>query len=205
MKRIILLLAIIGSIIIVPNAASAQSAADILSKLGTVANNVLGSGKITIADLEGNWTYVEPAVEFKSDNLLKKAGGSVASTTIVDKLRPYYSTVGLDNMTLAVDSAATFKMALKKISFSGEITQGENDGEFVFNFKAIGKISAGSLNAYISKTATGQIKITFDVSKLISLVNTIASVTGNSSMKSVSSILNSYDGLTAGFVLKKVR
>lgn len=205
MKRIILLLAIIGSIIIVPNAASAQSAADILSKLGTVANNVLGSGKITIADLEGNWTYVEPAVEFKSDNLLKKAGGSVASTTIVDKLRPYYSTVGLDNMTLAVDSASTFKMALKKISFSGEITQGENDGEFVFNFKAIGKISAGSLNAYISKTATGQIKITFDVSKLISLVNTIASVTGNSSMKSVSSILNSYDGLTAGFVLKKVR
>lgn len=205
MKRIILLLAIIGSIIIVPNAASAQSAADILSKLGTVANNVLGSGKITIADLEGNWTYVEPAVEFKSDNLLKKAGGSVASTTIVDKLRPYYSTVGLDNMTLAVDSAATFKMALKKISFSGEITQGENDGEFVFNFKAIGKISAGSLNAYISKTATGQIKITFDVSKLISLVNTIASVTGNSSMKSVSSILNSYDGLTAGFVLKKVK
>ncbi|MDE6093990.1 MAG: DUF4923 family protein [Muribaculaceae bacterium] len=205
MKQLILLFAIISAIIITPNTASAQSVSDILSKLGTVANNVLGSGKVTIADLEGNWTYVEPAVEFKSDNLLKKAGGSVASTTIVDKLRPYYSTVGLDNMTLAVDSAATFKMALKKISFSGEIVRGENDGEFVFKFKAIGKISAGSLNAYISKTATGQIKITFDVSKLISLVNTIASVTGNSSMKSVSSILNSYDGLTAGFVLKKIK
>ncbi|MDE6164144.1 MAG: DUF4923 family protein [Muribaculaceae bacterium] len=205
MKQLILLFAIISAIIITPNTASAQSVSDILSKLGTVANNVLGSGKVTIADLEGNGTYVEPAVEFKSDNLLKKAGGSVASTTIVDKLRPYYSTVGLDNMTLAVDSAATFKMALKKISFSGEIVRGENDGEFVFKFKAIGKISAGSLNAYISKTATGQIKVTFDVSKLISLVNTIASVTGNSSMKSVSSILNSYDGLTAGFVLKKVR
>lgn len=205
MKQLILLFAIISAIIITPNTASAQSVSDILSKLGTVANNVLGSGKITIDDLEGNWTYVEPAVEFKSDNLLKKAGGSVASTTIVDKLRPYYSTVGLDNMTLAVDSAATFKMALKKISFSGEIVRGENDGEFVFKFKAIGKISAGSLNAYISKTATGQIKVTFDVSKLISLVNTIASVTGNSSMKSVSSILNSYDGLTAGFVLKKIK
>ena len=205
MKQLILLFAIISAIIITPNTASAQSVSDILSKLGTVANNVLGSGKVTIADLEGNWTYVEPAVEFKSDNLLKKAGGSVASTTIVDKLRPYYSTVGLDNMTLAVDSAATFKMALKKISFSGEIVRGENDGEFVFKFKAIGKISAGSLNAYISKTATGQIKVTFDVYIIISLLNTIASVTGNSSMKSVSSILNSYDGLTAGFVLKKIK
>ncbi|MDE5934938.1 MAG: DUF4923 family protein, partial [Muribaculaceae bacterium] len=71
MKQLILLFAIISAIIITPNTASAQSVSDILSKLGTVANNVLGSGKVTIADLEGNWTYVEPAVEFKSDNLLK--------------------------------------------------------------------------------------------------------------------------------------
>ena len=67
----------------------------------------------------------------------------------------------------------------------------------------MGKISTGKLNAYISKTATGQIKITFDISRLIDLVETIASVTGNSSAKSISSLLTSYDGLTAGFVLKK--
>lgn len=205
MKKIITILSLIAAIMLTPLSASAQSASDILSKLGlgTVANNILGSGKVTIADIEGNWDYVEPAVEFKSDNLLKKAGGSVASTTVVNKLRPYYKTIGIDKMTLAVDSAGNFKMTVKKIPLSGEITTGSSDKEFIFNFKAMGKISTGKLNAYISKTATGQIKITFDISRLIDLVETIASVTGNSSAKSISSLLTSYDGLTAGFVLKK--
>ena len=195
MKKIITILSLIAAIMLTPLSASAQSASDILSKLG--------SGKVTIADIEGNWDYVEPAVEFKSDNLLKKAGGSVASTTVVNKLRPYYKTIGIDKMTLAVDSAGNFKMTVKKIPLSGEITTGSSDKEFIFNFKAMGKISTGKLNAYISKTATGQIKITFDISRLIDLVETIASVTGNSSAKSISSLLTSYDGLTAGFVLKK--
>lgn len=181
----------------------AQSASDILSKLGTVANNVLGSKSITVADLEGSWKYVEPAVEFKSDNLLKKAGGSVASTTICEKLKPYYKKAGIEKMVMTVDSAANFKMAIGKISIPGTITMSETEGMFEFNFKAFGKIKAGSMDAYISKTATGQIKVTFDVSKLISLVETISSVSGNSTLKSVSSMLSSYDGLTAGFVMKK--
>lgn len=204
MKKSAFVFAIIGILNVMPFTASAQSLSDIFSKLGTVANNVLGSGKVTIADIEGQWAYVEPAVEFKSENMLKKAGGSVASTTVVDKLRPYYSKVGLDNMTLDVDSVGNFKMAVKKISFSGTVTERENAGEFVFSFKAMGKINTGSLEAYISKTALGQIKVTFDISKLITLINTMASLTGNSSMKTASAMLNSYDGLTAGFVLKKI-
>ncbi len=204
MKKSAFVFAIIGILSVMPFTASAQSLSDIFSKLGTVANNVLGSGKVTIADIEGQWAYVEPAVEFKSENMLKKAGGSVASTTVVDKLRPYYSKVGLDNMTLDVDSVGNFKMAVKKISFSGTVTERENAGEFVFSFKAMGKINTGSLEAYISKTALGQIKVTFDISKLITLINTMASLTGNSSMKTASAMLNSYDGLTAGFVLKKI-
>ncbi|MDE6543526.1 MAG: DUF4923 family protein [Muribaculaceae bacterium] len=203
MKKALTLLAVISAILFAPCAASAQSASDILSKLGTVANNVLGSGKVTIADLEGTWSYVEPAVEFKSDNLLKKAGGSVASTTIVNKLKPYYQKVGMDKMTLSVDSAATFKMSVGKIPLTGQIVASETDGQFVFQFKAANKINMGKVNAYVSKTATGQIKLTFDVSKLISLVETVAKISGNSSMKTVSSMLTSYDGLTAGFVLKK--
>lgn len=204
MKKSAFVFAIIGILSVMPFTASAQSLSDIFSKLGTVANNVLGSGKVTIADIEGQWAYVEPAVEFKSENMLKKAGGSVASTTVVDKLRPYYSKVGLDNMTLDVDSVGNFKMAVKKISFSGTVTERENAGEFVFSFKAMGKINTGSLEAYISKTALGQIKVTFDISKLITLINTMASLTGNSSMKTASALLNSYDGLTAGFALKKI-
>lgn len=204
MKKALTLIAIFAIAMIAPCVISAQSTTGILSRLGAVANNVLGTDNITTVDLEGTWGYVEPAVEFKSDNMLKKAGGSVASATIVDKLKPYYQKAGFDKMTLAVDSAATFKMTVGKVPLTGNITASETSGQFVFQFKAADKISMGKMNAYVSKTATGQIKLTFDVSKLITLVETVAKVSGNSSVKSVASMLNSYDGLTAGFVLKKI-
>ena len=66
---------------------------------GTTAENIiniigsiLGSfGNTTDqASILGTWTYQEPAVQFTSDNLLAKAGGSIASAKVVEHLEPYY-------------------------------------------------------------------------------------------------------------------
>ncbi len=73
-----------------------------------------------------------------------------------------------------------------------------------FNFKAMGKINVGSLNAAVSK-AGNQLSVTFDISKLMSLVNSIASISGNSTLKGVNSLLQSYDGMQAGFRLQKAK
>ena len=56
--------------------------------------------------------------------------------------------------------------------------------------------------AYISK-AGNTVDITFDVSKLIVLVDKIATFSGNSTLTGISKLLNSYDGLCAGFTLRK--
>jgi hypothetical protein len=47
------------------------------------------------------------------------------------------------------------------------------------------------------------LSVMFDVSKLQSLLSTMSSVTGNSTLSTVTSLLNSYDGICAGFKLKK--
>lgn len=172
------------------------------SGLGTILNNVLGKSDVTVADLQGTWTYVEPAVAFKSDNLLKKAGGAAAATTIVNKIKPYYQRVGLNKMVLTVNADSTFIMKSGMATLRGDITK-DKDGNFTFNFKALGKVKVGKMTAIISKTATGNISLTFDASKLIVLVERIASISNVSSLKSVSSILSSYDGLNLGFILKK--
>lgn len=179
------------------------SGSDIGSAIGNVINGVLSKSKLTIADIKGNWIYQEPAVEFKSENLLKKAGGAAASSTIKSKLKPYYEKAGMQNLKFTVNEDGTFSLGLKKMTLSGTIETTDNDGEFIFAFKAAGKISLGKLTAYMSKNISGQLTLTFDASKLISLVNTIASITSNSTIQTVSSVLNSYDGLTVGFVLKK--
>ncbi len=181
---------------------SEKSSSGLGDILGSVIGNVLGTSKLTPADLTGTWSYSAPAVAFKSDDLLKKAGGAAASATIESKLAPYYQRAGLDKMELTVNADSTFTMKFNRGSLSGTISQGDQDGFMKFQFKAMGKVNMGSLNAAVSK-AGNQLSITFDVSKLMSLVNTIASISGNSTLKGANSLLQSYDGMQAGFRLKK--
>ena len=56
--------------------------------LANVIGDVLSTDKIDVASISGTWSYKEPAVSFKSDNLLKKAGGAAAATAIAEKLAP---------------------------------------------------------------------------------------------------------------------
>lgn len=180
---------------------STSSSEDKLGGLISGISNILGKSNIEIADLAGTWNYKKPAVAFKSDNLLKKAGGTAAAEVIESKLAPYYQKAGMSNFKLIFNSDSTFTMKFNAASLSGTISKG-NDGEFIFNFKAIKKINVGKLNSVITKTGNS-INVTFDASKLITLVSKVASITGNSTIKSASSLLSSYDGLNAGFELSK--
>lgn len=164
-------------------------------------SNLLGKTDVTITDLEGTWNYSKPAVAFKSDNLLKKAGGAAAASMIEEKLTPYYQKAGLTAMSLTINADSTFTMALKRTKLNGTLSKDE-DGNFVFQFKALGKISIGHATSVITKTGNS-ISVTFDASKLITLVSKIAAISGNSTVKTVSSLLESYDGLNAGFELTK--
>ena len=95
----------------------------------------------------------------------------------------------------------TFTMKAKMATLKGTITQDEK-GELTFNFSALKKISLGKVSAKASKAGSTLI-LTFDVSKLISLMEKVSSITGNSSVKALSKMLSSYDGLYLGFKLKK--
>ncbi len=180
---------------------SDQSGSNGIGALLGGLSNLLGKTDVTITDLEGTWNYSKPAVAFKSDNLLKKAGGAAAASMIEEKLTPYYQKAGLTAMSLTINADSTFTMTLKRTKLNGTLSKDE-DGNFVFQFKALGKINIGHATSVITKTGNS-ISVTFDASKLITLVSKIAAISGNSTVKSVSSLLESYDGLNAGFELTK--
>ena len=48
----------------------------------------VGSSSLTIEKMTGTWKYSGPAVSFKSDNLLLKAGGAAAATQVESNLEP---------------------------------------------------------------------------------------------------------------------
>lgn len=170
--------------------------------IGGVVGGLLSTDKVDVNNMVGTWTYTSPAVCFKSDNFLQKAGGAAAAGTIESKLAPYYKTAGLNKMVLTINEDHTFTMKSGKITAGGTI-ETDGEGEVYFNFKALGSIPAGKMKAYVTLTAGRQMSLMFDVTKLVTVVNMVGNVSGSTAIKSVSSILNSYDGICAGFKLNK--
>lgn len=183
---------------------------DLLGKLGGDSDAVDGitsiigdiaGGDVKLKDLTGDWEYVAPAVSFRSDNLLKKAGGAAAAAKIEKEIEPYYQKAGFTSLKMKFNADSTFVMKVKRAELKGSVTKNK-DGQYSFEFRALGKIKLGSMTAYMSQSGKN-VKLTFDVSKLISLVEKISAISGNTSIKGLSTLLSSYDGLNAGFELKK--
>ena len=173
-----------------------------LGSLGSVISNLTASSSFELADLQGTWDYQSPAVTFQSDNVIQKAGGAAAASTIEGKMAPYYEKAGITSLQLTVDAENNFTMKLKRWSLKGTVSKDEQ-GNLEFNFSAFGKIKLGKVSAFATKSGN-TLNLTFDVSKLISIVKSVSSVSGISSLNTISSLLSSYDGIYAGFKLNRV-
>lgn len=162
----------------------------------------LGNSKASVQQLAGTWNYVKPAVAFKSDNFLLKAGGAAAATTVEKKIEPYYQKIGLTSLQLVINTDSTFTFTAKKAKLSGTIKCDAASGNYEFSFKAFNKIPVGSMTAYIQLTGS-KMELTFDVSKLMKIMESVGSISGSSALKGASGLLNKYDGMTAGFELNR--
>lgn len=186
----------------ISTATNGISSTDLVNGLGALIENAISNENITEADIVGTWSYSAPAVSFKSDNFLKKAGGVAAATAIESKLKPYYSSAGIDKTVLTVNNDKSFAMKVGKTTLKGTLQKDTANNMFVFNFSILG-FNAFSSSAFVAKSATGTIAITFDVSKLEKIVTAVATFSDNSTAQSVASLLSSYDGIRAGFRMKK--
>ncbi|MCM1336245.1 MAG: DUF4923 family protein [Candidatus Amulumruptor caecigallinarius] len=183
---------------------AAGSSGGIGDLLGGVASALgLGNTQADAASLAGVWTYKAPAVSFKSENLLKKAGGAAVASAVEAKLDPYYKKAGINNLVVTLNSDSTFTFAMRKVTLSGTYAANADNKSFIFKFKAFGKVSVGQMEGYITLTGNDRMALTFDVSRLIKLVEMAGNLTNSSSIKGISTLLNQYDGMLAGFDLTR--
>lgn len=184
---------------------SGQSGSALGDALGGLISGLLGDGQLSEADIAGVYKYKEPAVTFKSDNLLQKAGGAAMAVTIVNKLSPYYDRAGMQNLVVTLTPEKAFEFALGRMKLSGTFERDStqtSSNSFIFSFKALGKVGIGKIAADVQRSGSGII-ITFDASKLLALMNTVAKLTGKQTLQAAAGFLNSYDGLNCGFSLTK--
>ena len=168
---------------------------------GTLANaftSVIGLDKVNESGLIGTWNYEGPGCAFTSKNLLAKAGGEVAATKIEQELAPYFTKVGINssNTSIVFNEDKTFKVTIAGKSFGGTWTLDE----------ATAKVTLKSLllnvNCY-AKREYGGIALLFESKKLLTVIQFLASMSGDSTVQKVGELSKNYDGIRLGFDLKK--
>ena len=184
---------------------SGSDSSSVTDVFSGILGDVLSTNKLTVQQLEGTWSYSAPAVTFISDNLLEKAGGAAAAETVEGKLEPIYKLTKLNQLKFTVDSQSNFTIGVGKIKLSGTIVASADENataNFILKFKSLGK-STMDVNAYVTKSIDSSMTLTFDITKLIAIMQEVSKIAKSSSVTTIVNALASFDGICAGFELKK--
>ena len=166
--------------------------------LGNVIISVIGAQKVTAQDLIGAWNYSGPGCAFTSENLLAKAGGEVAATRIKEKALPYYQQIGItsQNTNVTFKQDGTYTATFRGTPMSGKWTYDEASSKVTLQSMLL------TINCYAKRNYTG-IGLLFESSKLLTILQAMAAMSGNQNIQAVGEISKTYDGLRLGFDFTK--
>ncbi|MDY5010669.1 MAG: DUF4923 family protein [Sodaliphilus sp.] len=165
--------------------------------LGGLLDLVVGSVKLSQTDIIGTWSYVEPACAFTSENLLAKAGGSVAAKTVNEKLLPVYK-------SLHISSGNTQLTFNENGQFTGKIGGFPMSGTYTFD-ATNGLVKMKSLTtftAHLTRSTHGM-NFTFESKKILTLLQTVSALSGNATLSTIGDISKQFSGVRLGFAMKK--
>lgn len=198
MKKYVLSLAVVSALLLVTTNVQAQSWKDLFNKdnIEKVVNAVTGNQTI---DMTGTWTYSGSAIEFESDNLLQKAGGAAAAAVAEKKLDEQLAKVGIKDgqVSFTFNADSTFTSTVGKRTMTGTYSYDATDKVVHLRyFKLL------NMNAKVNSTSTNM-DLLFNSDKLLKLIAFISSKSSSTTLKTISSLADSYDGMMLGFALKK--
>jgi len=166
--------------------------------IGNVLQSVIGSGKLTEKDIAGTWKYSEPGVAFTSEDWLAKAGGEVAASKVRNELAPYFSKYNINssNTSFTFGQDKTFSATLSGKTIKGTYTYDESTNAVKLKTLLV------SFDGFVTRT-TGGISLLFESKKVLTLLQTLGSVSNNESVKTLSDLSKNYEGVRVGFDLTR--
>lgn len=181
------------------DSSSSATKNSVVSDLYTGLSSIFQNSKVATKDkIVGTWVYEEPAIVFESSNVLKQAGGKLASAAIEKKLEATFSKYGIKkgNMTMTFDKNGNFTQTLLKKKIKGTYTI---DG------KNVKLTYAGGIKQMVGTTQIdgNSLLIVMDASKLIKFASVLGTLSKNSVLTGASSLLSSMDGMECGVRLVK--
>lgn len=166
--------------------------------IGNIISSVLGADKLTAKQLIGTWKYKSPGCAFTSDNALAKAGGEIAAAKIKEKLSTEYSKLGFSssNTYITFNEDGTYSAKIDGKSMSGKYTFDESSKQLKLSGVLL------SFTGYAKRNTDG-IGILFESKKILSLLQTLSSMSSNETVNAIGDLSKNYDGVRVGFDLQK--
>lgn len=185
---------------------SSSEESSTLSSILSMATSILGNVTTSNYDFTGTWTYKGAAIALTSSNTLSQLAGSAAESTVEAKVDEYLSKVGIKSgaLTFTFNADSTFSFTLLKIPFQG--TWSYDKSTSAINLKFGKTMKWLSMTGIIKTTISGETKLLFTADKFLAFVKNLlekANVSGSTAISTVTTLLNSYDGLYVGFKLAK--
>lgn len=196
-----LLNAAVGNLGTGSSSSSSSSASSTIGTIGNVLSTLLGSSSsIKQSDIIGTWNYTGADCVFESENLLAKAGGAVAASKIEEQLDTQLSKVGIKSgaCSFTFNKDNTYTATIGGRTLSGNYTLDSDNKTIKMTYLA----GLGSTTSHLTKSGS-TLSLLIDSDKLLTLLKGASALTGSSSLKTVSSLLSSYDGMMIGMKLKK--
>lgn len=198
MKKSVLSVVFVAALLLVSADSKAQSWKDLFNKENVEKAVSTITGKNTV-DMTGTWSYTGAAIEFETDNLLMKAGGAVAATTAEAKLNEQLNKLGITagKMIFTFDADSTFNVKLGAKNLKGTYAYDAAEKHVAMKF-----VRLINMNAQVNCTS-GNMDLLFEADKLLKLITFLSSKSSSSTLKTISSLASSYDGMKLGFALEK--
>ncbi|RHO74668.1 DUF4923 family protein [Parabacteroides sp. AF48-14] len=204
-KNWVLGIAVCG-ILSVSDAAYGQSIKDILNSAAVkdAVTAVTGGKKLTVENLAGTWTYVNPGIQLEGDNALKNVAASVAASEMEKKLKEYCAKVGIVEgaFNYTFNSDSTFTNVLKGKTLKGTYSFNPDEKTMELHYGKIGKSKLTTMTAHVV-LSNDELSLLFDADKLLDFLTKLSAVSKNTTLQTLNKLASQYDGMMLGFELKK--
>ncbi|MCQ2293959.1 MAG: DUF4923 family protein [Bacteroidaceae bacterium] len=168
--------------------------------LGSLLGNLLGTNTVSEKNLVGTWSYKGVDCVFESENVLSKLGGEVAASALENKIDGYVQKIGIKPgvTTFTFNADHTWKATLGGKSLSGQWALDTKNSQLQMTYLA----GLGTLTPKVAFNG-GTLSLLFESSKLLTLAQGVGSLTGNSAVSSLSSLIKNYNGMYVGLQMTK--